>query len=200
MKIDLHVHSSERSDCGLSTDEEQIEAAIKAGLDAIAFTDHFKFIPLERQAELNNKYAPFRIFRGIEVTAGEEDFVILGVGDPELENTTWPYPALHMFVRKRKGYIIMAHPFRYHPELRPEIIALPPDAIEVRSVNTPVEAERRIREVAANLKLQMMWSSDAHITTALGSYFNIIDAAPATDKDLPAALKKSNISRGGVGV
>lgn len=200
MKIDLHVHSSERSGCGQSTDEEQIQAAIKVGLDAMAFTDHFKFMPLVRQAELNNRYAPFRIFRGIEVTASEEDFVILGVGDAKLENTTWTYPALHMFVRKRKGYIVMAHPFRYHPELLPEVIALPPDAIEVRSVNTPVEAEQRIREVAANLKLQMMWNSDAHVTTAMGSYFNMIDASPAADKDLPAILKKSNIKRGGLAV
>jgi len=108
MKIDLHVHSSERSGCGKSSDEEQIEAAIKAGLDAMAFTDHSKLIPLARQAELNNKYAPFHIFRGIEVTVNKEDFVILGVGDAELEGTAWTYPDLHSFVRRRKGYIVVA--------------------------------------------------------------------------------------------
>jgi predicted metal-dependent phosphoesterase TrpH len=198
LKIDLHVHCSERSGCGRSAEEEQIQAAIAAGLDAMAFTDHFKFIPPVRQAELNNKYAPFLIFRGIEVTASLEDFIVLGVGDAELESQSWTYPNLHGFVRMRKGYIIMAHPFRYHSELSPEVIALPPDAIEVRSVNTPAEAERRIREVATNLKLQLMWNSDAHIATAMGSYFNVIDSAPVTDKELPAALRKSNIRSGGM--
>jgi len=77
---------------------------------------------------------------------------------------------------------------------------MPPDAIEVRSINTPIEAESRIRDVAVNLKLQMMWNSDAHITSVIGSYFNIIDTAPANDNELPVALRTSNITRGGVGV
>lgn len=42
MKIDLHVHSSERSACGQAGEEEQIEAAMAAGLNALVFTDHGK--------------------------------------------------------------------------------------------------------------------------------------------------------------
>ena len=202
MKIDLHVHCSERSGCGRSAEEEQIQTAIGLGLDAIAFTDHFKFIPFERQAELNAKYAPFRIYRGVEVTANEEDFIILGVGDAELEERIWAYTELNAFVRKRKGYIILAHPFRYRDELTPEVFELTPDAMEVRSVNTPPAAEPRIREVAVRAKIKMMWNSDAHSTAFLGAYYNVIDSArlPATDKELPAFLRASTITCGGAGL
>ena len=85
MKIDLHVHSSERSDCGKATEEAQIRAAIAAGLDAIVFTDHWQFVPLARLKRLNDQYAPFKIFGGIEVTADDEDFIVVGVRDPVLD-------------------------------------------------------------------------------------------------------------------
>jgi histidinol phosphatase-like PHP family hydrolase len=205
MKIDLHVHSSERSGCAHSTEEEQIRTAISQGLDAIAFTDHFKFIPMERQAELNRKYAPFRIFRGIEVTLTgyQEDFLIFGVDDLSLEEKKWTYPDLHAFVRQNDGYMVMAHPFRYNPQVSPQILALQPDAIEVRTMNTPAAAEQGIIEVAAKHKIKMMWNSDAHVKEWLGSFFNVIDGKrrlPATDKDLPAFLRAATIRRGGVGV
>ena len=44
MKIDFHVHSSERSACGGASEESQIQAAIVAGLDAIVFTDHQRLV------------------------------------------------------------------------------------------------------------------------------------------------------------
>jgi predicted metal-dependent phosphoesterase TrpH len=204
MKIDLHVHCSERSGCAHSTEEEQIKTAIGKGLDAIAFTDHFKFISPERQAELNRKYAPFRIFRGIEVTLTgyQEDFLIFGMESLSLEEDGWIYPKLHAFVRQNNGYMVMAHPFRYNPEISPEILGLLPDAIEVRTMNTPAVAEQRILDVAAKYKLKMMWNSDAHVKEWLGSFFNVIDGKqqlPATDKGLPAFLRAATITRGGSG-
>ena len=36
MKVDLHVHTKERSPCGRSSAVEQIQAAVSAGLGAIA--------------------------------------------------------------------------------------------------------------------------------------------------------------------
>ncbi len=112
MKIDLHVHSKERSVCGRASEEEQIRAAIDAGLDAIVFTDHHRLISAERLQQLNEKYAPFRIFGGIEITLDGEDVLILGVQDPALESMNWSYPSLHAFVRARGGFIALAHPFR----------------------------------------------------------------------------------------
>jgi len=45
MKIDLHVHTTERSLCADSSEQEQILTAIERGLDAIVITDHGRLVP-----------------------------------------------------------------------------------------------------------------------------------------------------------
>ena len=105
VKIDLHVHTKERSFCGRSTEEEQIRAAIDAGLDAIAFSDHDRLAPHARLQELNEKYAPFRIFGGIEISVNREHILVLGVHEYTLETHRWSYPELHGFIQKHEGYI-----------------------------------------------------------------------------------------------
>ena len=48
MKIDLHVHSNERSMCSNANDDQIVRAAIEHGLDAIVFTDHNRLVPPAR--------------------------------------------------------------------------------------------------------------------------------------------------------
>ena len=67
MNIDLHVHASERSKCARSSEQELIREGIRIGLDALVFTDHNRLVPPERLVELNEEFAPFRIFGGIEM-------------------------------------------------------------------------------------------------------------------------------------
>ena len=80
-KVDLHVHTSERSPCAIASEDEQIRAAIAAGLDAIFITDHHRLVPVEQLDALNRTFAPFRIFGGIEVTSQGEDFRYWLIGD-----------------------------------------------------------------------------------------------------------------------
>ncbi|MBE0699700.1 MAG: PHP domain-containing protein, partial [Anaerolineaceae bacterium] len=74
MKIDLHVHARERSTCAIDGEESQIRAAIAAGLDGIAFTDHHRLVGCDRLEVLRKHYAPFKIYTGIEITADHEDW------------------------------------------------------------------------------------------------------------------------------
>jgi histidinol phosphatase-like PHP family hydrolase len=194
VKIDLHVHSKERSVCGRASEEEQIRAAIDSGLDAIVFTDHHRLISSERLRQLNEKYAPFRIFGGVEIAADGEDVLVLGVHDPELENLAWSYPALHAFVRARGGFIALAHPFRWHSDVTLEFERFVPDAIEVRSINTPPGAEGRIRDIASRLGIPVLCNSDAHNTGPLGMYFNALERPPADEQDLVALLRSGQFS------
>lgn len=189
MKIDLHVHTQERSACGKATEEQQVQAAIAAGLDAIAFTDHHRLAPLERLEALNQQYAPFHIYGGIEITAQGEDFLVLGMRHPDLESPDWSYPALHRFVRQHDGYIVMAHPFRYRAKIELDIEQYIPDAIEARSPNTPADREVHIREIAALLGVPVMFNSDAHTTERLGTYYLELEDFPANEKELIACLK-----------
>jgi predicted metal-dependent phosphoesterase TrpH len=194
MKIDLHVHSKERSVCGRASEEEQIRAAMAAGLDAIVFTDHHRLAPLERLKELNDRYAPFRIFGGIEITTNGEDVLILGLRDSALESSKWAYPDLHAFVREHTGFIVLAHPFRYHPQVAIEVDRFVPDALEVRSPNTPLAAEDRIREIALRLGIPVLCNSDAHSTDALGTHYNVLERLPSDEQEMIALLRSGRFT------
>lgn len=183
-KIDLHVHSSERSPCGKASEEAQIRAAIAAKLDAMVFTDHWQFVPPERLKRLNEKYAPFKIFGGIEVVADDEDFIVIGVRDKMLNQSGFSYADLHALVRKHNGFIALVHPFRYRNEIKADIERFTPDAIEIRSMNTPALAEQRIRELATRLAIPTLCDSDAHNTDAFGKYHNVLEKIPADEREL----------------
>jgi predicted metal-dependent phosphoesterase TrpH len=191
MKIDIHVHSSYRSACAQATDEEQVQAAIAVGLDAIVFTDHHRFVPLPQLEELNRQFAPFRIFSGIEVTCQGEDFLILGVRDTSLEGERdqWQYPDLYRFVRERGGFIALAHPFRYRKNIATDCDRLPPDAVEICSANTPSAERPRIRALAETWQAHLLSNSDAHVTASLGTHYNILTETPADEAGLITALK-----------
>jgi len=193
-KVDLHVHTSERSPCATSGEEEQIRAAIAAGLEAIFFTDHHRFIPLERLEILNREYAPFRVFGGIEVTSQGEDFILLGGREARLEVPDWPYSELHAWARANNAFIALAHPFRYHEGVQVDLERFPPDAIEVYSPNIRASSETHIRELAAHLNLPVLCNSDAHTSQRLGQYFNILEQSVFEEQDLFFMLKAGRFS------
>ena len=190
MKIDLHVHTLERSPCAVSSEEEQILTAIARGLDALVFTDHARLVPSEHIEALNRRYAPFRIFGGTEITVREkEDLLVVGVHDPALETQTWTYPELHAFVRDRGGWLALAHPFRYHPEIVIDVAQYLPDALEGCSSNVALLNKPRIREVAKQLGIPVVCNSDAHATRSLGVGYNLLKETPADEAALVHLLR-----------
>jgi len=138
---------------------------------------------------INQKYSPFRVFQGVEISCNNEDFLILGVSDVRLESDGWDYPDLHQFVRERNGFIILAHPFRFRQNLAEECERFHPDAIEIRSANTPVTRRERILEIAQAWNVPTLCNSDAHTTEKLGSYYNILDETPKGEADLLNLLR-----------
>ena len=189
MNIDLHVHTLERSYCARSSEEDHIRAAIARGLDAIAITDHDRLVPSERLADLNARYAPFRVFGGIEVNSGSEHLLVLGVHDSALEDETWTYPDLHAFVEARGGFLALAHPFRFHDYIGADVERFPPHALELCSHNTPRQAEPRIRALATRLGVPLLSNSDAHHTSEIGVYYNVLDGEPEDEETLVTMLK-----------
>lgn len=174
MKIDLHVHTSDRSPCAKDNEIAQIEAAIASGLDAIFITDHWKLVPPRHLEDLNRRFAPFRIFGGIEIQIKYEDLLVLGVPDPILEQEKFEYPALREFVHQRGGFLVLAHPFRYTSTINLPIDTFPPDAIELFSHNTPVSADSKIRAIAQRNRVALLSNSDAHIRQNFGLFSNIL--------------------------
>jgi len=189
MKIDFHIHTSERSSCAKSDESAQIETAIRSGLDAIAITDHYRLVPPDELALLNQRYSPFMILTGIEITADHEDWLVLGLPDPTLESMGWTYPDLHRYVRGHGGILTLAHPYRYRPDIQVDLHRYPPDAIEVRSNNIRSELVPSIRSLAQELQIAMLCNSDAHVTASIGKYYNICDAPIESEPDFWKALK-----------
>ncbi len=190
MKIDLHVHAKERSECSQAGEEEMIQAAIKAGLQGLFFTDHQCLVPVDRLQQLNDKYKPFRVFGGIEVRTREgEDVLVYGIHDPALEKKDWSYAALHAFVRGKDGFMTLAHPFRSRPTLGVDVDNYKPDAIEIRSINIPPEKEGKIRLLVSIILSNGIYSSDAHSIDCVGTHYIKMAQPPADEKDLLRLLK-----------
>ncbi len=190
-KLDLHVHAAERSPCAVSREEDQIRSAIAAGMHGMAFTDHHKLVDPARLAELNLRFAPFRIYTGIEVTSSHEDFLVLGLQDAALQRENWDYIELVDYVRQRGGFIILAHPFRYAASIQADIQRRPPDGIELESFNTPAGRAEDIRTLAARFGLKMLRNSDAHQSARVGRYFNQFERLPADDVELVRTLRET---------
>ncbi|HWQ04373.1 MAG TPA: PHP-associated domain-containing protein [Longilinea sp.] len=194
MRIDLHVHASNRSACATDDEETQIRAAMAAGLDGLAFTDHFKLVPELRLAELRRAYAPFRIYCGVEITAGKEDWLVLGLHDPRLERKDWDYPTLWRFVRGQGGFMVLAHPFRYASIIHADLALYPPDAIESRSNNTPRQREGEIGALAERYHLIQLTNSDAHSNGMIGAFWNDLPGQVADDRELLETLHRLAVS------
>jgi histidinol phosphatase-like PHP family hydrolase len=196
MKIDLHVHTRERSSCAYSSTEQMIRAAIDSGLEGIVISDHDRLVPAEHLSILNAKYAPFRVFGGVEVTLAGEHVLVLGVQDDLLERRWWSYPDLHAFVEERGGLLALAHPFRINGRIELDVERFPPHAIEVHSHNTPLRAEPAIRAVAAALDVPLLSNSDAHHSGEIGAFYNELDAAPEDVGALVTLLKTGAFTLG----
>ncbi len=188
MKIDLHIHTRERSFCAGATAEEQIEAALCAGLDAIAITDHERLVPREMRQLWLDKYPGIRILPGIELSLAE-DILVVGLEEPRLEEDVWTWPELHRFVRERGGLLVVAHPFRYQSLIGVDCVRYPPDALEAFSVNLSPRLARSIHAEAARIGIQVVSNSDAHVTSPIGKFYNRLHRPAVTDAEILAAIR-----------
>jgi DNA polymerase (family 10) len=109
---DLHCHSTWSAD-GKNSIEEMARTAIERGYSYLALTDHSHYLReerLEAQAKeidaLNERLAPFRIVRGIEVNIranGELD-----VADETLAGIEWVIASLHTAFDKNPTERVLA--------------------------------------------------------------------------------------------
>jgi predicted metal-dependent phosphoesterase TrpH len=189
-RYDFHVHASERSECANISEMDQIKDAINSGLSGIAFTDHHKLMAPAQLDQLNQKFAPFKIFNGIEISCDEEDWLVYGIYDRQLEQQIWTYPDLYKFVREHNGLIVLAHPFRYQPTINVDITSFPPDGIEIHSRNTPVAYEGKISAIARSNHMLTFTNSDAHSSGDIGKYWNLLPEEIVDDRDLVTVYQR----------
>jgi len=189
MKIDLHIHTSERSACAVSTTEKQLAAAKAAGLQGVAITDHDRLVPTSQMIKLRAAHAPFKIFTGIEVTVTEDEHIlVIGLHDVALQKRGWSYAQLHNYVRRFNAFIALAHPERFQ-KVSLDLDRYPPDAIELKSGNIHPAMRPPIQKLIDRLHSSSIYTSDAHSDDMIGKFYIETEQDVKDDAQLVSALK-----------
>ncbi|MHB0878015.1 MAG: PHP domain-containing protein [Anaerolineae bacterium] len=191
MLIDLHMHTSRYSACGKASPEEMVEAAIAAGLDAIQLTEHDRIWPLAEVQALRSRYPELRIFRGLEAYSDHSraDIIVLGVLEwTQPGGVLRPHEIVRL-VHSLGGVAVLAHPFRLAASIPGELLLDPPDAYEVGSLNMPVFARERARQLQRLFPAaRPVVASDAHQTAGVGAYAIELEQDVANEAELAAAV------------
>jgi predicted metal-dependent phosphoesterase TrpH len=196
MKVDLHVHTSERSMCAWSPALAQMAAAVRAGLGAVAITDHHALVPDDERAMLQERFPGLLILPGIEITLDDayEDILVIGLAAPELARGSWSWPDLRAFASEGGGLTILAHPLRYADHVAIDLERHPPDAVEVSSTNIKPAHQHAIRELAERHGLPLVASSDAHRAGDVGRHATRLDEPATTAGEVIAAIRAGRYS------
>jgi hypothetical protein len=171
-------------------------AALEHGLGGVAISDHDRFLPEDELRDLGRRYAPLRLFTGIEVTVGDEHLLVHGTRHPALEGRQLGYRELWRLVRGEGGFLTLAHPFRYRDATELDLAAYPPDALEIHSFNTARCHESKIRQLAEQLGVLTLTTSDAHDALNVGIYHVELDEPVETDAELVALLRQGAFRSG----
>ncbi|MEZ4387426.1 MAG: PHP-associated domain-containing protein [Candidatus Krumholzibacteriia bacterium] len=196
MKVDLHIHTSERSGCAESPAVDMLTAAVRAGLDAVAITDHHRLVPAADLAVLAARFPQLLLIPGIEITLDEEaeDILVLGLDEPRLARGAWTWPDLRAFAREHGGLTVLAHPFRYDADIGIDLASQPPDAIEIHSTNIRPAHHAEIRRTAARYGLPVVADSDAHSARSVGRYANRLHEPAPTVLEVLAAIREGRFT------
>lgn len=184
--VQLHLHTSETSACGLSSGAEMARACKDAGYGAIAVTDHFfnanigcpKRTPYERKVEfLFRGYRAAKaegdriglaVFKGWETNTEGREFLTYGL-DEEFLLANPDIAELRVAdylsrVAGAGGWVVQAHPFRkagYIPDFDPDPTLI--EAVEVYNAgNADPSFDLKAEAMARRYGLIRVAGSDAH--------------------------------------
>ena len=202
MLIDLHTHTTPRSDDSFLKPDELIVHAKRVGLDAICLTEHDWFWDEDKIAELCQRHN-FLVLPGVELTTEEAHLLVFGL-------KKYVFGMHHAsFVKKlvdeAGGAIIVAHPYRRHfpigaePEDERYYPALTracenpvfevADAIEVLNGRGSKKENAFSLKISKELNLRGVASSDAHEIQDIGSAATFFERRIGNLQELIAELK-----------
>lgn len=188
------------------TAEELIEAAMEAGLDGVAVTEHLVIEGAEVAQEIARRRYDYPVFRGIEANATVFGDVLVFGCYRDFEPRT-PWETLRRSVNECSGLLIPAHPFRGWDRnalwryLKTLGLAVDEGlarkywlqglaAIEVLNGNLRPEENAQAAELARVLGLPGVGGSDAHTPNNVGCSATWFPDTITTDAQLVAALRR----------
>lgn len=211
MKIDLHVHTSEISACGMVSGEETVRLYAKAGYDAIVVTNHyarynkyrFDQAGLDFMEQYKKAYALAKaagekygvlVLNGYELrfNENENDYLIYGMDDETAADCDRIFAMrpreFSAFAKERGILFYQAHPFRNSMTIvRPDYLF----GIEVRNGNPRHDSRNDIAAAWANRygHLHRIGGSDCHQIEDVGVSGIVTEKEVKTMADLVEVLK-----------
>ena len=184
-KFDLHIHTY-YSKCGVDSPKTMVKMAISKKLDGIAITDHNTTVGA-LQAMKNNQ--ELTVIPGIEVSTRDGEILGLGITQrlPEGKSAQETID----LIRDRGGIAVIPHPYDLlRSSIGFRIRMLKFDAIEVYNSNLVLPFANRLAKKAAEKEgYSTIAGSDAHIATAVGNAYTIIDETDI--EDILEAIRKN---------
>lgn len=111
MIIDLHTHTSPKSDDSMLSPAELIIQAKKSGLDGVCFTEHDWFWNQDSLTQLCREL-DFLIIPGIEMNTEDGHIIVFGI--QEFKFGMYHTGVLRDVVLEKGGFMILAHPYRHN--------------------------------------------------------------------------------------
>jgi predicted metal-dependent phosphoesterase TrpH len=187
--VELHAHSSYSHD-GRDSVRELLAAAERAGLDAIAVTDHDTIDGGLEGAALAEEYGLLGI-PGIEVTSSAGH--VIGLGVRTSIESGLSFGETLAAIRDAGGIAIVPHPFQ---ESRHGVYAhvdgaelATADAIEVYNSRLITgRSNRQAARFADRMEVPTIAGSDAHVSEMVGRAVTHVDAASLSVEDVLDAI------------
>jgi predicted metal-dependent phosphoesterase TrpH len=166
MRYDLQVHTH-ASPCSRASPEEMVQAAVDAGLDGIAITNHDIVADIEPARAAAG--AELEVIAGIEVTTTQGH--LLGLGVREAPPQSDPISVVDN-IHEQGGVAILSHPFdrlrQYYTDSLPELAAAV-DAVEVLNSRCLLNRyNHRAEQFSSEHELPRTGGSDAHFPMEVG--------------------------------
>jgi predicted metal-dependent phosphoesterase TrpH len=185
-----------------------IQAAMRAGLDAICVTDHhFASGGRDAQALAREKYG-FTVFRGVEARTTLGDILVFGL-DEDFEAGADGAELLR-HVDEKGGASVLAHPFRHGGgwalwywleekglrvnadlSVRPELRHV--HAIETFNGQVNADEVRQAEDLARILGLPVCGGSDAHAPSQVGATATEFARPVTSESDLAREIREGRI-------
>ena len=187
-RLDLHVHTDASPD-GRSSLSAQVAAAKRAGLDAIAVTDHNCCTPVPPEQD------GILLIPGCEVSTRVGHITGLFLRAP-LDLTALAAEGLPSGqaavaeIRRCGGLAVLAHPFQ-KPDAQPQWYDFAPDGVETANARAAFHdplAHSRAAEFALHRHLTAIGGSDGHSAEEVGNAYTLVDAPALTCDALRSAV------------
>jgi len=182
MILELHAHSKYSFD-SMAKPRKILEAAIKAGLDGIAITDHNTIRGAVETATINQN-PKFQVIIGTEIASDAGDIVGLFLSD---EIRARKYMEVIDEIHRQNGIAVLPHPYKGHRLIDEMIRNI--DLIEGINARTSMEDNNKAIELARRFDKPIIAGSDAHFLWEIGRCRVAIES-----NDIRQALLEGKIS------